>query len=326
MRNVLVTGATGCIGSHLTIKLLQLGYKVRAFHRATSNRLTLNNVDVEHFIGDIRDKNSLLGALAGCDAVFHTAAIVSFWKRRREEQMDINVNGTRCVVQACLECGIEKLVHTSSVAALGFRTDGKLIDETTPFNWGTHIAYKYSKYLSEIEVLRGVRRGLNATIVNPAIVIGARDVYVHGGQIVRDIRRGRIPVFVHGGMNIVSVHDVIHGHLEAAQKGGTGERYILSGENLTHKEVFTRTASAIGGRAPRVKVPIWLARAIATTSEFVGNMSKKQPWITPDLISGIGLNNWYSNEKARRDLGFTTSSIETAMREACEWYERNGMI
>lgn len=326
MKNILITGATGFIGSHLTIKLHHLGYNVRAFHRATSNALTLKQVDVEHCIGDIRDMDSLMRAMKGCDTVFHTAAIVSFWKRKREEQLDVNVTGTRRIVEACRACGVGKLVHTSSVAALGFRVDGKLIDETTAFNWGTHITYKYSKYLAEQEVLAGVDHVLDATIVNPAIVIGPGDVYVHGGQIVRDIKCARMPFYVDGGMNVVSVHDVVDGHIAAAARGRSGERYILGGENLTHKEVFTRTARTVGGRAPKLKAPVWMAAGVARACDLIGDVTRKQPWITPELISGIGLYNWYSSDKAKRELGCSSTPIDAAIREAYEWYGENGMM
>ena len=302
MKNILVTGATGCIGSNLSQRLLQLGYNVRAFHRTASNMMTLEGIDVEHVIGDIRDGGSLRNAMRGCDTVFHTAAVVSFWKRKREEQIDINVRGTRSVVEACLACGVEKLVHTSSVAALGYRSDGRLIDETTEFNWDPRVTYKYSKHLGELEVFSGVARGLHAAIVNPTVVIGPRDAYIHGGQIVRDTKRGRIPIYVEGGMNVVSVHDIVAGHIAAASAGRSGERYILGGSNLTHLEVFSLAAKVLGVRPPFVKIPVWGAKALGAICDIYGDITKRQPWITSDLISGIGKFNWYSSEKAEREL------------------------
>ncbi len=326
MKTVLVTGATGCIGSNLIVKLLEEGYDVRGFHRSNSNPLALRDVALKRTIGDVRDKTSLRAAIKGCDIIFHTAAIVSFWRPMREEQLDVNVNGTRNVVDLCVELGVQKLVHTSSVAALGYRTDGGLIDEQTPFNWDERITYKYSKRLAELEILRGVERGLNASIVNPTVVIGPRDPYVHGGQIVRDISRQRVPAYVKGGMNIVSVHDVVTGHLAAALRGRPGERYILGGVNLTHRDVFALVAKVLHARTPRIKAPVWAVRAIARACDVIGTMSHKQPWITSELISGVGMNNWYSIEKANRELGYEPTSIEQAIREAFEWYAEHNMI
>ncbi|HZY10139.1 MAG TPA: NAD-dependent epimerase/dehydratase family protein, partial [Bacteroidota bacterium] len=222
MKNILVTGATGFIGSNLIIRLLELGHNVRAFHRSNSNSLTLKSIDVEHYIGDTRDRDSLRNAMRGCDTVFHTAAVVSFWRKKYPELYSTNVDGTKNIVEVCLETGVEKLIHTSSIAALGFRTDGQLIDENTVYNWGTKIGYKYSKHLAELEVFKGIEKGLNAVIVNPSVVVGPRDIYIHGGQIIRDIKRRTIPVYIEGGMNIVNVCDVVAGHIAAAKLGRTG--------------------------------------------------------------------------------------------------------
>lgn len=326
MNHVLVTGATGCVGSNLTIELLRRGYNVRAFHRTTSNTLTLQDVDVERCIGDTRDKESLRRSMKGCDTVFHTAAIVSFWRRQHAEQLDINVNGTRNVVELCLELGIEKLVHTSSIAALGFRTDGKYIDETTQYNWKMKPGYKYSKYRSELEALKGVEQGLNAIIVNPTVIIGPRDVHFHGGQIVRDSVRRRVLFYVVGGMNVVSVHDVVAGHLAAAERGRTGERYILGGWNLTFKEILNLAAHVLGGKAPPVKVPTRLARGVGHAVEFVSTLTNTQPWVTAELLTNIGSNHWCSIEKAKRELGYMPSPIEHAMLEAYHWYVENGLL
>ncbi|HLX12294.1 MAG TPA: NAD-dependent epimerase/dehydratase family protein, partial [Bacteroidota bacterium] len=159
---VLVTGASGCVGSNIIAELLHRGHQVIAFHRGHSNLTALEGLSVDHRIGDTRDKESVKKAIEGCNAVIHTAAIVAFWKLRRQEQLDVNVGGTRNVVEACCEAGIRKLVHTSSVAAIGFRTDGQPSDELTEYNWGSDNGYRYSKHLSELEVLKGVERGLAA--------------------------------------------------------------------------------------------------------------------------------------------------------------------
>ncbi|HTK82267.1 MAG TPA: SDR family oxidoreductase [Bacteroidota bacterium] len=326
MNRILVTGATGCIGSNLIIALLEAGCQVRAFHRNSSDLRALQDVAVERITGDIRDIDSLRSAMRGCDTVFHTAALVSFWKRRKQEQLEVNVNGTRNVVNACLELGIETLVHTSSVAALGYRADGGLIDETTPFNWDPRITYKYSKHLAELEVLRGAEGGLRALLVNPTVVIGPRDVYIHGGQIVRDTKLRRIPIYIKGGMNVVSVHDVVNGHIAAARLGRSGERYILGGVNLSHREVFEHAARVLKVQPPRIKAPVPVVQSIAKICDLFGELTHMQPWITSDLISGIGKFNWYSIDKAKQELAYTTSSIDAAIQETYEWYLNNNML
>jgi dihydroflavonol-4-reductase len=297
-----------------------------AFHRKNSNSLNLDDLTIEHRYGDVRDKNSLVQAIRGCDTVFHTAAIVSFWKGKREEQFEINVGGTRNVVDACLECSVQKLIHTSSVAALGYRTDGELINESTNYNWGTNIGYKYSKHLGEIEVLEGVKKGLNAVIVNPTVIIGPGDVYVHGGQLVRDIARRRIPAYSAGGMNIVSVRDVVSGHIAAAERGKTGERYILGNKNVTHKQAFAFIAGVLGKPAPKIKSPVVFTKTIARAFDVIGTITQKQPWITSELVSGLGKYNWYSIDKAIRQLGYSTSCLEDDVMDSYLWYQKHGML
>lgn len=324
--NILVTGATGCVGANLTVELLLRGHSVRAFHRSPHNTLKLKNVDVEHCIGDVRDRESLRKAMQGCDTVFHTAAMVSFEQRRQQEQFDINVNGTRNVVELCFELGVQNLIHTSSVAALGFRRDGGYIDESTAYNWGSRLGYRYSKHRSELEVLNGVERGLHAVILNPTVIIGPRDVYIHGGQIVRDTVRGRVLVYVDGGMNVVDVRDVVDGHLAAAERGRKGERYILGGWNMTFKEVFDVAARVLDGKAPLLMIPTWSARILGHVAEFIGTITNTRPWITSEMLATIGTNNWFSIEKAKRELNYQPRPIEDAMRAAYDWYRANGML
>jgi dihydroflavonol-4-reductase len=323
---VLVTGATGFIGSTLAAALLRAGREVRVFRRAGSDTRLLEGLGVEHSIGDTRDQSALRAAVRGCDTVFHAAAIVSFWKKRYAEQIEVNAGGTANVVRACLESGVRKLVHTSSVAALGYRTDGLFIDETTAYNWGPLIGYRYSKHLAELEVLRGVREGLDATMVNPSVVIGPGDISFHGGQVIREIKRGIVPFYIAGGTNYVSVHDVVRGHIAAAERGRPGERYILGGENLTHKEVFKKAARATGGRAPSWKVPVGVAKGAARALDLLADLTSTQPRVSPDLLSGAGMTNWYSIEKAERELEYRPAPVEDAMREAYRWYVERGLL
>ncbi|MBI2618804.1 MAG: SDR family oxidoreductase [Ignavibacteriales bacterium] len=327
MRNVLVTGGTGFIGSNLAAALVREGHNVRILRRASSDLRATGSIDADYIIGDVRDPDSVRKAIKGCDTVFHVAALVSYWKRRRQELYDINVGGTANIVQACLEYGIEKMVHTSSVAAVGFAGNRVLANELTEFNWDAHdVGYRISKSRAEREVLRGVERGLPAVIVNPSVVVGERDLHFNGGQIIRDVYRKRIFYDVRGGFSIVYVGDVVKGHLEAARRGRIGQRYILSGENLTHREILSITADVVGGFKPLFRLPLWMTKGLAAASESFGNLANRKPWITRELVAGIGLTVWFSCEKAKRELNYSVTPFRTAVRRTFEWYRNEQML
>ncbi len=326
MTDILITGGTGCVGSNLAAALVHEGYHVRIFRRPQSNLAALRGIDVEHRIGDVADYRSLVEAFQGCDTVFHTAAIVTFARKRRDEQHMVNVIGTRNVVRACMAAGVKKLVHTSSIAAIGYPAPGKISDESKEFNWPNAKGYKLSKVLAETEVLGGVALGLPAVIVNPSVIIGERDIRFHGSQLIRDIKRGRIPVYIDGGMNVVYVQDVVRGMIGAALRGRTGERYILGGENLTHKEAFQRIARQIGGFTPRVKLSTSLLRTGAKVIERLSDLLGVEPIVTADLVAGAGIFNWYSSDKAVRELGYTITPFDEAVLATYTWYREQGYL
>lgn len=327
LKNVLITGGTGFIGSNLAHALLREGCSVRIFRRPHSKLHAIGNANIEHFIGDILDPVSVKQAMQGCDTVFHTAAFISYRKKEREAMYKVNITGTRNVVNACLELGVRKLVHTSSIAAIGFSRDGPHADEFNAFNWQQYdIGYRISKHLAEKEIERGVKLGLPAVMVNPAVVIGPRDIHFHGGQLIRDVYKKRVFFFIAGGMNIVYIDDVVRGHIEAARLGRIGERYILCGENLTFEETLTRIAEIVGGWAPRFQLPAkvvqWLSSAVETTSD----MLHIKPWITKELFAGIGINNYYTSEKAQRELGYSITPFNEAVEKTFLWYKSAGLL
>jgi len=323
---ILITGGTGCIGSNLAARLVADGYRIRILRRSTSDLRALAEIDAEHVIGDVRDARSLSSGMQGCDTVFHTAALVTYSTRLREEQYQINVVGTRNVVEACLAAGVRKLVHVSSIAAIGSPSPGQIATEETPFTWKRKPGYKLSKLLAEDEIRSGISRGLDAVIVNPSVVVGERDVHFHGGQLVRDMKRGLIPFYIEGGMNVVYVGDVVKGMIQAAKAGRTGERYILSGENLTHKEIFLRTAALVNGRAPFGRLPIPLLHVGAVAIESFCNLIRVTPWVSADLVENAGRFNWFSCSKAQRELGFSITPFDQAVRAAYSWYRENGYL
>ncbi|HTX19927.1 MAG TPA: SDR family oxidoreductase [Bacteroidota bacterium] len=327
MKNVLVTGGTGFIGSNLAAALVGRGFTVRILRRPSSDLSNVKELDVEHCLGDIREKESLRKAIRGCDTVFHTAAMVSFRREKREEQHDINVGGTANVVDVCLEEGVERLIHTSSIAALGHPVGGGLADETTIFNWqSADNGYKNSKHDAEKEIERAVGKGLQAVMVNPAVVIGPGDIHFNGGKFIRSVVKHQALFTIDGGTNIVYVGDVVNGQILAATKGKTGERYILGGENLTHKEVFQIIARSVGGIVPRIRMPIPVVRLGANILEIVGNIFGVDPLLTPEMISGAGLYNWYSSEKACRELGYTITPFRQAVEITFRWYREHGLL
>jgi len=327
MNNVLVTGGSGFIGSNLAAALLDSGCSVRVFHRPHSDVRALDGLDVEHALGDIRDRAAIQAAMKGCDTVFHTAALISYWKKERPLMFDVNINGTRNVVDACLELGVTKLIHTSSIAAIGFPEHGSTSDETNEFNWGRFdIGYRISKYEAEKEIHHGVGAGLDAVIVNPAVVMGPRDIHFHAGQLIRDIYRKRIFYYIEGGINIVSVEDVVRGHLAASERGRRGERYILSGENLTHREAITIIAEVVGGIRPVFRVPAPFVRFIAGASELAALLFRTHPWVTRELLAGSHLRYHFSCEKAQRELGYRITPFRQTVERAFEWYRQHSLL
>ncbi len=326
MQTVLVTGATGCVGSTLAIALARSGCQVRIFRRPSSRTEILEGIPCTEFTGDICDESLLRSAMEGCDIVYHAAAVVTFARGARDEQHRVNVLGTRAVVKACLEAGARTLIHVSSVSAIGYPETGKSADEETPLDRSTARRYKLSKILAEDEVREGLARGLRAVIVNPSVIMGERDIRVHAGQLIRDIKKGRIPFYVDGGMNIVYVGDVARGMMRAAEMGRSGERYILAGENMTHREIFFRVADLIGGRRPLGKLPLPALRAAARIIESISRLVGVPPHFTMDMAAVAGRYNWYSSAKAEKELGFTKTSFDEAILAAYRWYGEHGML
>lgn len=326
MKRVCVTGATGFVGSHCIRKLLDEGCDVTALVRSRSSLPFPEDSPIRVVTGSLADSGALRRAFEGCDTVIHTAGKVSFWSRDAEELFGVNVTGVNNVVTACLDAGVGRCVHVSSVAALGYRTDGGLIDESTAYNWGTRNAYRYSKYLGEIEILKGVEKGLSAVLVNPSIIIGAGDIHRHGGSILSTMKLFPLPVYPRGGINCVAVNDVVDGILAAARRGRTGERYILGGENMTHGEMFAMAARIVGRRPPSMAAPGWMIPLTASFSEFLSKITGRRPFFPRDMAEGSGLTCWYSVQKAAVELGYHPHSVEDAMREAFAWYRKTGMV
>lgn len=327
MKKVLVTGGTGFLGSNIAESLIEQGYNVRILRRKNSTLSNIRMLDAEHAIGDVRDIDAVQKAIQGCDTVFHTAAMISYWKKQRSEMFSINIDGTKNVVEACLNHNIERLIHTSSIAAIGEAKNGMLTRESDLLDLSSEtIGYKISKHHSEKLIYDGISRGLDAVILYPSIIIGPGDIHFHGGQIIRDVFKGRFFYYPTGGTNIVYVKDVVKGHISAAKRGKRGERYILSGENLTYKEILSTVADIVGAKHPFLKMPKAVIQILATIIESGADVLGKKPWITKELVERIGKRRWYSSEKAIKELGYSFLPFRDSVGLTFEWYRRNNYL
>ncbi len=327
MRKILITGAAGFTGVNLVPALLQRGYSVRVLIRQTTNLQNLNGLDCEPVFGDIRDPDVVRRALQGCDLVFHLAALVAYWNATREEVYSVNAEGTRVVMQECLKAEIEKVVHTSSVSAIGIPSLGEVATEKTPFDARSRkIAYSDSKRLAELHVQNAVQQGLNGVIVNPAQIMGPGDHGMYMGNVLRTVKRGYIPVVPSGGLCVVDVNAVVAGLMAAADHGQIGQRYILGGENLSYLEICTNIADVVGRRAPRHIVPRWFLPPIARAVDAYNSVVGKADTITGEHVLLGADQLYYDSSKAISELGFAILPFRDALSNAYQWYKVNGYL
>lgn len=323
----LVTGATGFVGSHVVKKLLKAGHLVRILRREKSPIKMIEGLAVETAIGDVTDRESVLSAVQGCDVVFHVAGFVSFWRGNNEIQRRINVDGTRNVVEACLSHKVKRLIHTSSIAAIGFAPEGRLGDETLEYNWWPYrINYCDTKHLAEEEVRVGLKKGLDAVIVNPSVIFGPGDLNLNAGAMVFQIARGNLPFYFKGGCCVCDVEDVAEGHLLALEKGKTGEHYILGGDNYTWRDLFILIAEIAGVPPPKREIPTWVLSLAGQGYGLVSRFKKKEPVITPESIRVSSVPAYYTSEKAIRELDYKTSPFRETVQKTYEWYRENGYL
>ena len=325
--NILVTGGTGFVGSHLAAALIRRGDRVRVFRRPSSSLVALDGLDVEHFVGDILNPQAVGRAVAGCDCVFHVAAVASYWRARQEQVRRVNVEGTRMVMQACLDAGVRRVVHTSSVAAVGISPDGNPADENTTFDaLSSTFVYAESKYRAEIEVQRAVAEGLSAVIVNPAAVIGPGDHHMISSSIVAEFARRYVPFVSPGGMAVVDIDAVVQGHLAAAERGRAGERYILGGENLSHREIAAIICELVDRRPPRWTIPAWLLGPAATVVDVYNRVSPRPPILSGEQVRLGGTNFFFDSRKAVRELDYQLLPFRAAAARAYRWYQDHGYL
>jgi dihydroflavonol-4-reductase len=326
---VLVTGASGFVGSAVAAKLLARGFAVRALVRPTSPRFHLAGLDIAFAEGDLLDAETLRPAMAGVRHVFHVAADYRLWARDRNEIMRNNVTSTRNVMEEALRAGVERVIYTSSVATLAVRRDGSSVDETFPLDEAKAIGvYKRSKVAAERLVERMIAQDrLPAVIVNPSTPIGPRDVKpTPTGRIIVDAARGRIPAFVDTGLNLVHVDDVADGHLAALDRGRIGERYILGGQNVSLSAMLAGIATLLGRRPPRIRMPRSAIVPLAVAAETIARFSGREPLVTLDALRMSKYQMFFTTAKAERDLGLTARPFTEALADAIAWFRGAGYI
>jgi dihydroflavonol-4-reductase len=295
--------------------------------RANSSLVALEGLAVEHMIGDVTEADAVARAVEGCDLVYHVAAVSAYWRSTRQQIYQVNIEGTRIVMAACLRAGVPRVVHTSSAAAVGIAPRGTIADERTPFDaLSATFPYAYSKRLAEDVVREFVAQGLNAVMVNPASVFGAGDHYLNGGRIVIEYGRGRIPFAPPGGMCVVDVDAVVQGHLLASERGRAGERYILGGENLSHLQVAAMVAGVAGVRAPRLVLPAWLLAPAAVAVDAFNRISPWPPSLSGEQVRLSSVNFFFDSSKAMRELGYPLMPFRGAIEKAYRWYRERGYL
>ncbi len=326
----LITGASGFVGSAVLRRLIEAGHSVRALIRQHSDRRNLDGLRVEICFGDLTDRRSLDRALAGCSTLFHVAADYRLWVPQPRSIYECNVNGTRNIMSAAAEAGVTRIVYTSSVATLGLTGDGTPADEDTPVSLADMIGdYKRSKFLAEAEVKRMAKeQRLPVVIVNPSTPVGPRDIKpTPTGRIIVDAVSGRMPAYVDTGLNLVHVDDVATGHVLALERGKIGERYVLGAVNLTLKQILTGLANITGGRPPRIRLPHNVVLPLAYLSEgWAWIAGGKEPRITRVGVRLAKKRMFFSTQKARRILGFQPRPVEEGLREAVDWFRKNGYL
>ena len=322
----LVTGATGFVGAAVVRALIKAGIDVRVLARRDSDFTNLQPFKLEGVYGDLRDAESLRKALAGCGQLYHVAAHYALWARNPSVFYDVNVTGTRNLMEAARDVGTERIVYCSTIGAIGLPPEGGLGTEDTPVSLQQMAGhYKRSKYLAEQEVLKLAREGLPVVIVNPSAPVGEGDVKpTPTGQVIVDFMKGRMPAYIETGMNIVDVDDVAAGHLLAMQKGRTGERYILGAKNLMLHEVFEILSRLTGVKAPSIKLPRGLILPLAYLNQAFSWVTGIPPRIPLEGVKMAKYTMHYDCSKAIRELGIPQTPPEVALEKAVKWFRQHG--
>src|SRR5690348_8723287 len=326
---VFLTGATGFVGSHVARAYAAAGAELRLLTRSTSNQAAIEGLNADVVVGDLRQPESLRTALRGCDALVHVAADYRLWVKDPKAMYAANVDGTRELLRIAHEEGVAKVVYTSSVATMGFKSDGTIVDETTPVSLADMIGhYKRSKFLGEQEAIAAAKAGQHVMILNPTTPIGPGDAKpTPTGRIIVDFLNRKFPAYVDTGLNLVDVREVARTHAEALERsvGWPGERYILGGENLTLKQILDKMSAITGLPSPTMKVPHSVATMFAFFDETItGRIRGKEPRATVEAVRMGKKMMFASSARAERELGFHIVPVYQALRSAIDWFRTRG--
>ena len=330
--SVLITGATGFVGSHVARLLASQGASLRLLVRASSRRENLAGLSADQVIGDLRDQASLKRALSGCEFVFHVAADYRLWTRTAADAQEMyraNVEGTRGLLQAAREAGVRRVVYTSSVATMGFRPVPELADEDSPVSLADMIGhYKRSKFIAEQVALQAGRSGADVVVVCPSTPVGEQDIKpTPTGRIIVDFLNRKFPAYVDTGLNLVDVVECARGHVAAMEKGRPGQRYILGGENLSLKQILDKLSAISGIPAPEVRLPYAVALAFGVLDTgWTGYLLGREPRATIDAVRMGRKKMYVSSAKAERELGWRTVAVDDALQRAVDWFRGHGYV
>lgn len=329
MKKVLVTGATGFLGSHVVRAALKRGYKVRALIRKRSSLINLKGLPVELWRGDIRSKESIRAALRDCQWLFHMAAEYRFTSLEGKTLLQTNIEGTKAVLQAAKESDVERVVYTSSTATIGIPQHSGIGNEETPIGKSDLVGpYKRSKYYAELEALRAAYTGLPLVIVNPSAPIGSHDSKpTPTGKFIVDFLNGKLFAYTNTGLNLVDAEDVAEGHFLAAEKGRIGERYILGNQNLDFRAILQILSEITGLRAPKLCLPHSAILVMAYANHVVSSMIlRREPGIPLEGVKLSRKKMFFDPSKARQELGLPQTPVELALEKAVRWYHDNAYI
>jgi dihydroflavonol-4-reductase len=300
---------------------------LRLLLRSNSNPRNIEGLPADRVVGDLRDPSSLEKAISGCDAVFHVAADYRLWIRDPDQMYRSNVDGTRAVLEAAAKNGVRRVVYTSSVATVGFTSNAQPADEQSPVSLDRMIGhYKRSKFMAEQLALGAGKSGMEVVVVNPTTPVGEQDIKpTPTGRIVVDFLKKKFPAYVDTGLNLVDATECARGHLAAYEKGRSGERYILGGENLALKQILDKLSAITGLPSPSIRVPYVLALATGVVDEvFTGRIMKREPRATIDAVRMGRKKMFVSSAKAERELGWKIVPVDNALRRATDWFRANG--
>lgn len=323
----LVTGATGFVGSHIARQLVERGVDLRVLHRQTSRLDALAGLDYESTIGTLLDLDALTRACQDCDWVFHVAAVADYWRSGINKIFEANVEGTRRVLQAAQAAGVQRVVFTSSAAAVGLRADGAPADETVEFSLPPgRFPYGYSKYLAERVVAEYVADGLDVVIVNPVVVLGPGDLNMISGSFITSIKeRGAFTPMTSGGVAVVDVRDVARGHIAAAERGITGERYLLGTANYQYRDWYALIAGVVGVERPFITIPNLALEPLALAVDVARLFGLSAP-VDANQIRMGAYNIFFNYDRAWSQLGEPQITMRQSVEDTYRWYVDNGYI